>query len=404
MKTGPVTVVLSGVGGMGEVYLDALLPAQREGRVRVVGAADPEPGRSRRRRALEDLGVPIFPDLEGFFAAGAAELAVISSPHHFHASQTVLALSNGCHVLCEKPAAGTVQDVRAMAEAERQAGRWVAVGYQWSFNPALQELKRDILAGRLGRPRRMRCLYLWPRTFAYYSRNGWAGRLRDGSGAWILDGPAHNAMAHDLHNMFFLLGREPTSSARPLRVRAELYRAYPVENADTAAAKIEVEGGVEVLFLATHVPEAERGPVCDFEFERASVKIDGRTGPIAARWEDGSEKKYGIPDADLLRKLWLSVEGAKTGDRPLCGLEAAASQVLCVNGMQDSARAATDFPASRVRETGAGEERRLAVEGLDRDLWECYHARRLPSEMGFAWSRGGRPVDLASYRDFPSSF
>ncbi|MBM3312637.1 MAG: Gfo/Idh/MocA family oxidoreductase, partial [Candidatus Aminicenantes bacterium] len=176
MKNGPVTVVLSGIGGMGEVYIDALLPAQEEGRVRVVGAADPEPGRSRKLGALKDLGVPIFPDLERFFETDAADLAVISSPHQFHASQSTLALSRGCHVLCEKPAAGTIQDVRAMAEEERRTGRWISIGYQWSFNPSFQELKRDILAGRLGRPRRMRCLYLWPRTFAYYARNGWAGR------------------------------------------------------------------------------------------------------------------------------------------------------------------------------------------------------------------------------------
>jgi len=403
MTSGAVSVVLSGIGGMGDVYLDALLDGRDGGRARIVGAADPEPERSRNFNRLRALSVPIFPDLESFFDREPADLAVISSPHHFHAAQTVLSLSRGCHVLCEKPAAATIQDVRTMMEAERRSGRWAAVGYQWSFNPAFQELKKDILAGRLGRLRRARCLYLWPRTFAYYARNGWAGRLRDDSGAWILDGPAHNAMAHDLHNIFYLLGDRTATSAVPLRVTAELYRAYPIENCDTAAARVEVQGGAEVVFLVSHVPEEERGPLCEFEFERAKVRIDGRTGPILARWAaERIEKIYGIPDADLLRKLWLSIDGVKTGERPLCGLEASASQVLCVNGIQDSAEEVGLFPSDLVAETGEGENRRLAVAGLDECLASCYEAWSLPSEMGFSWARPGRPVDLAGYGDFPS--
>jgi predicted dehydrogenase len=387
---------------MGAVYLDALLGDQGKGRIRIAGAADPESRRRPKLDGLRSLGVPVFPDLESFFARETADLAIICSPHHFHAGQTILALSHGCHVLCEKPAASTIQEVRAMREAERRSGRWVAVGFQWSFNPAFQDLKNDIRAGLFGRPLRMRCLYLWPRDFSYYSRNDWAGRLRDASGAWVLDGPAGNAMAHDLHNMFYLLGEEVEASARPVRVEAELHRAYPVENYDTAAARIETEGGVEILFLVSHVPEAERGPVCDFEFERGTVLMDGRTGPIRARWPDGSEKEYGIPDADLLRKLWLAVEGVRTGERPLCGLEAAASQVLCVNGMQDSAGGIAAFPAEIVREIGEGPSRRLAVDGLDSALTMCYETWHLPSERQIPWARRGAAVDLTSYRRFPS--
>ncbi|MBM3294379.1 MAG: Gfo/Idh/MocA family oxidoreductase [Candidatus Aminicenantes bacterium] len=397
-----VSVVLSGIGGMGEVYLEALFGEIERGRVRLAGAVDPHPQRSSKFGRLKELGIPVFPDLEGFFSLGAADLAVISSPHQHHARQTVLSLSRGCHVLCEKPAAATVQEVRSMIEAERRTGRWVAVGYQWSFNPAFQELKRDILSGRFGRPRRVRLLYLWSRTFAYYARNAWAGRLRDETGAWILDSPAHNAMAHDLHNIFFLLGAKPASGALPLRVTAELYRAYAVENCDTAAARIEAEGGVEILFLATHVPEADRGPLCEFEFESGTVRIDGRTNPVLARWADGTAKDYGIPDAELLRKLDLSIDGVRTGALPLCGLEAAFSEVLCMNGLQDSAGRAAGFPPALVRETGTGPDRRLAVAGLDEAFQACFETRRLPSELGRPWAKPGRTVDLTAYGEFPS--
>jgi len=84
-------------------------------------------------------------------------------------------------------------------------------------------LKRDLLDGRYGRPLRLATLCAWPRDRAYYRRNSWAGRLRDGdSGAWVLDSPANNAMAHFLHNALFLLGPAMTHSALPAAVTAEL--------------------------------------------------------------------------------------------------------------------------------------------------------------------------------------
>ena len=401
-KGGRISIVLAGIGGMGAVYLEALLGELGSGRFRIAGAADPFPDRCPKLDVLARRGIPVYPDLEDFYARDIADLAIISSPHHFHAAQTILALSRGSHVLCEKPAAVTIQDSLAMRAAETQSGRRVSVGYQWSFNPAIQELKQDILSGRFGRARRVRCLYLWPRDFAYYARNAWAGRLKDDTGAWILDGPANNAMAHDLHNIFYLLGGAVETSARPIRAEAELCRAYPIENYDTAAARIWTDDGAEILFLATHVPEAERGPVCSFGFEYGTVFIEGRKTPIRAEFADGTEKEYGAPDAEPLRKLWMAIDGVRTGERPLCGLEAAESQTLGINGLQDSAPEVIPFPADLIRETGEEAGRRLAVEGLDAIFAAAYETWRLPSEIGTPWSRCGKAVDLTSYDRFPS--
>src|SRR5690606_17230028 len=106
---------------------------------------------------------------------------------------------------------------------------------------------------------------------AYYRRSGWAGKIRDPEGRWILDSPANNAMAHDLHNMFYVLGKKTDESAVPAWVEAELYRAYPIENFDTAAVRCRTADGVDVLFYVSHVPLAEKGPVFSYEFERATV-------------------------------------------------------------------------------------------------------------------------------------
>jgi predicted dehydrogenase len=413
MMSEPVSLVMVGVGGMGAAYLEALLARTDEGLFRIVGAVDPQPNRCRQYLEMRALGVPCFVSLQDFYRNRKADLAVLSTPIQAHMPQTLFALAKGSHVLCEKPAAGAIQEVRAAVEAERAAGRWVAVGYQWSFSPAVQALKADIRAGRFGAAKTFKCLYLWPRDEGYYARNDWAGRKRDAEGGWVLDSPVQNAMAHDLHNMFYILGRETDASARPVEVEAELYRANAIENFDTAAVRVRTEEGVELLFLVSHASEEDRGPVVRYEFERGIVRCDSRTSGLWAEFPDGTRKDYGVPDAEPMNKLWLSIAGAREeGARPLCGLEAAASQTLCMNGAQDSMPEIRDFPAELVQSVDGAGGRRLAVEtpgsrrrvveGLDEALAACYEAGTMPSEMGLAWSAKGEKIDLRTYGAFPS--
>jgi hypothetical protein len=221
-------------------------------------------------------------------------------------------------------------------------------------------------------------------------------------------------MAHDLHNMFYVLGKETGASARPAEVEAELYRANAIENFDTAAVRVRTEEGVELLLLASHASEEDRGPVVRYEFEKGVVRCDSRTSGLWAELERGERRDYGVPDDQPMNKLWGSIAGSREeGHRPLCGLEAAASQTLCVNGAQDSMPEVRDFPAELVRTVDAeGAARRLAVstpgakrrvvEGLDEAFGACYEAWRLPSEMGLPWSAKGALVDLRDYPGFPS--
>jgi predicted dehydrogenase len=411
----PVSLVMVGVGGMGSVYLQALLEKKDDGFFRIAGAVDPQPNRCQQYIEMRAMGVPCFVNLQDFYRNRKADLAILSSPIQLHMPQTSFALAKGSHVLCEKPAAGTIQEVRAAIEAEKAAGRWVAVGYQWSFSPAIQALKEDIRAGLFGAAKRFRCLYLWPRDEGYYARNDWAGKKRDAEGAWVLDSPVQNAMAHDLHNMFYILGKERDTSARPVEVEAELYRANAIENFDTAAVRVRTGEGVEILFLVSHASDEDRGPIVSYEFEKAVVKCDSRTSGLWAEFPDATRKDYGVPDAEPMNKLWQSIAGAQEeGERarPLCGLDAAASQTLCMNGIQESAPDIRDFPADMVHIVEGPGARRLAVatpgakrrvvEGLDEALDGCFQAGRLPSEMGLAWSAKGTVVDLRDYAGFPS--
>jgi predicted dehydrogenase len=397
----PLTIVLTGIGGMGSVYLASLLENKPGEAFSIRGAVDPFPQRCPYLAELRSLKVPVFESLEEFYSRNQADLAIISSPIHFHCQQTCLALSQGSHVLCEKPAAATIQEVKKMIRAAERVKRWVAIGYQWSFSQAIQNLKRDIQEGLLGQPKRLRCLYLWPRDEAYYRRNDWAGRQKDQNGNWILDSPVNNAMAHDLHNMFYILGKKRETSALPGTVEAELYRAYNIPNFDTAALRCFTREGVEILFCVSHAAAVDTGPVFSYEFEKGIINLRGRDSAIVANLADGSTINYGFPASEPLKKMWEAINLARRPGLPDCGLEAATSQTLCSNGAQDSMPRIQNFPRSLLKKEGEPGKAALFVEGLDEVMKGCYKQRLLPSEMGVSWSKKGKIIALIDYKNFP---
>ena len=232
------------------------------------------------------------------------------------------------------------------------------------------------------------------------TRNSWAGKIKDAGGRWVLDSPAGNGMAHFLHNLFYLLGEDATSSAAPVDVVAELYRVNPIENLDTAICRAHTESGAELLFYATHATQSEQSPRFQLEFMDAVVSFNETTPEIVARTGDGQVRSYGSPDGDSqFKKLFDAVRAVRTLERPVCGPEAARAQCLCANGMQDSVAEIGSFPASIIRRNQ--KEKRWLVDGLDDVLRECYRKNALPSEIGVPWAKQGLMIDLRRYSHYP---
>jgi predicted dehydrogenase len=398
----PVRVLISAIGGYGHYYLQTLLEQVPPDRATLAGVVDPHARQARAWPWVESRGVPVFDDMEGFYAAGhQADLAVIVSPIQLHVPQSCTALEHGSHVLCDKPLGATVQEAARLVSTRDQARRFVMIGYQWSYSTAIQALKRDILAGLLGRPVRFSTLCCWPRHLAYYQRSPWAGRLRDPeTGVWVLDGPANNAMAHFLHNLLYLGGPRTDRSAAPRSVQAECYRAYPIESCDTSVCRVITDGGLEVLLYASHVTETPIDPRFTLEFESSVVTFDARGGGIVARDASGTEKHYGAPDdSPQFKKLFDAIDTVHAPTPVVCGPEAAMAQTLALNGMHESAGDPRSFPDSMV--AADNEAGRRYVPGLADTLIRCYERRTLPAESEVGWARGGALVNLDGYHGFP---
>lgn len=397
----PVSVVMVGIGGYGCSYLKTLLEGFPPGDIELCGSVDPSAEKSELYRELKRRKVPLFTTLEDFYTAGNfADLAVISSPIHFHVPQSITALQNGSHALCDKPLGATVQEAKDLIRVRDASGKRVKIGYQWSYSPSIQTLKKDIMKGLFGRPKRLKTLCLWPRDWDYFHRNDWAGKKRDNSGRWILDSPVNNAMAHFLHNLFYLLGDEISSSACPKEVTAEIYRVYPIENFDSAACRILTQQNTELLFYGSHATYADRGPIFNLEFEDAVISYGEFSDKIAAKDNKGAEKNYGSPEKDHpFLKLFEAVDSVKHPKPDVCGPEAAFSQTLCMNGIQESVPEILTFPKSLIHEENT--QGRIWIKGLDEVLYRCYQQGVLPSEIKVRWAKKGKTINLENYHFFP---
>ena len=406
MKNRPVRVAVAGIGGYGDQYVAALLEKGHEHSAILSAVVDPDPSLSPRLQAIKERKTPVFEDMAGALRDSPPDIFVLATPIHHHEPMTVACLEKGVSVLCEKPLCATIQEALRMLEAQQhRPGRFVSVGYQWSFSPTILSLREDISAGLMGRPLELRTVVLWPRKRSYYSRNSWAGALRLADGLWVLDSPAHNATAHYLHNMFFVLRAAWNNSSAPAEVSAFLARANPITNYDTAAMRIRTADGTTILFYSTHAVRDSVGPMFLYRFEQADVLMDSSTGGhIVARWHDGRTKDYGDPNSDQMEKLWRAVLGVRDNAPQPCAITDAVPQVLTINGAHDSMQEIAVFSQKQTQiDKYADGDQLVWVEGLAEAMLGCWQHSAMPGETdNFDWpARVGTPVRLTDYRWFP---
>jgi len=359
-----VSVLLVGIGGYGMTYVHHILDGN-DPRIEVAGLVDPYPQSCTRLQEFTDAGVKLYGSMEAFFAdGGKAQLAVLSTPIQFHTPQILLALEHGMHVLCEKPLCGDARDIEVLEKAAKEAGKYVGIGFQWSHNSAILALKRDVTDGKYGSREDLRTLVLWPRDAKYYSRGiGWAGKKTTPDGRLIYDSVINNATAHYLHNIFFVLGGDGTA-VMPESIQAELYRANPIENFDTAKVDMTFPGGAQAHMLAAHAVNETVNPIFEYRFEKGIAcyaKDDTPAtralmpewytayGHIQAKFSDGSIVDYGNPFDDQCSKLTMAVDAVLSGDtKTVCGIATAAVHTRVIDYIQNNFEI-TDFAADELR-------------------------------------------------------
>ncbi|MBH0239888.1 Gfo/Idh/MocA family oxidoreductase [Methylobrevis albus] len=135
-----------GLIGLGEVAQVMHLPALRrlQDRFEVTGLHDISPSVLARIAARWNVAAT-YASAEDLVAAPDVDAVLVLSPDQHHHGHVAAALVAGKHVLVEKPAALTRNDVADLAARADAAGRVVMVGYMRRYAPAFLAA-RDRLA------------------------------------------------------------------------------------------------------------------------------------------------------------------------------------------------------------------------------------------------------------------
>src|SRR5690625_1569564 len=270
MDKNKVAVLLVGINGYGETYMREILSGKYENAY-LAGAISTNPKRSKYYEEIQKREIPVYGSIEEYFQHHKADLTIISTPIHLHTKQSIFAMENGSHVLCEKPTTANPADIEKLIETRDRTGKFLAIGFNWSFAPPTQKLKADILSCKFGKAKRLKTVVLWPRNDDYYNRSSWAGKKYSQNGDMIFDSVANNATAHFLHHLFYLTGDAVDTSAQIDELTAELYKVNDIETFDTCAVTIKTTSDIEILYMASHAVHENRRPNFVLEFENATI-------------------------------------------------------------------------------------------------------------------------------------
>ncbi|MBQ7338236.1 MAG: Gfo/Idh/MocA family oxidoreductase [Clostridia bacterium] len=383
-----VRILCVGIGGYATIYLKALLQEHPRDDVELVGMVEIMPAHCPMYGVLSDMGVPLYTTMEEFYEKNTADLAIITTPTYLHTRQILCALSHGSHVMCEKPLSGVSEDENILADAADRAGKFVMIGYQWSYSDAILALKRDVMQGVYGKPVFLKSMVLWPRPTSYYTRgSGWGGKKFTPDGEVLNDSVVSNATAHYLHNMLYVTGGAEGKAAEITELACDLSRINAIETYDTAAIRFTLDNGAKGLYIASHATARAVEPMFDYRFEHGTVSYRDEEKRIVGRTDDGREIDYGNPFCDVNEKIYIAIEAAKSEQpyTPPCGVRTAAPQVRAVEML-------AQCPVKIGREDQIDKNIRpdgttfLHLRGLDALLTECYEKEILPKETDL-WQR-----------------
>jgi predicted dehydrogenase len=141
--------------GSGWWGMNILREALRAGQSQVVALCDVDQGQLESSvdelKALTADEPKLYRDYRELFDREQVEIAIIATPDHWHALNTLAALEAGAHVFVEKPTGHTVRESRAMVEAARQADRVVQVGLHRRIGPHHVSGMEFLRSGQVGK-------------------------------------------------------------------------------------------------------------------------------------------------------------------------------------------------------------------------------------------------------------
>jgi predicted dehydrogenase len=235
---------------------------------------------SRAQHFAREYGAEAYLDYRRLLDRRDVSVVHICTPSGLHAQMAIDALQAGKHVLVEKPMALTLQDADRMLSTAHTVGRRLCVVLQNRYNPPMQDLRRVVDEGRLGRLLLGNATIRWYRPQEYYE-DGWHG-------TWAMDGGAlMNQSIHHIDALQWLMGEIESVFAYTATL------GHRMEAEDTGVAVIRFKSGALGVIEGSTItyPQNLEGSVALFG-ERGSVKVGGTALNRKVFWKIEGELEH----------------------------------------------------------------------------------------------------------------
>lgn len=148
MKKARIGIVGGGI--YGQYHLKAFSQMRNEGKIELCAIADLK--QEARDAAAETYGVQPYGDYREMIEAENLDGVTVVTPDSFHTEIVMHGLEAGCHVLCEKPMATTMDDCRTILETSRNHPDLICmIDFHKRLDMYHIELERAIREGDLGK-------------------------------------------------------------------------------------------------------------------------------------------------------------------------------------------------------------------------------------------------------------
>lgn len=277
-----VRLGIIGIGNMGSGHGEMVADGKIEG-MTLTAVADIRESRREWAKNKFNNSVTIYNTAEELIESDICDAVLIATPHYDHPRLAIMALQNGKHVMCEKPAGVYTKQVKEMnmeAEKAEKSGLVFGIMFNQRTNHIYRKMHELIESGVYGEIKRVNWIITdWYRTQAYYNSGGWRATW-DGEGGGVL----LNQCPHNLDLIQWICGM-------PSKVHAFCHNGkwHDIEVEDDVTAYLEYPNGATGVFITTtgDSPGTNR-----FEVTLEKAKMVCENGKLSVFELEMSEREY----------------------------------------------------------------------------------------------------------------
>ena len=196
-----------------------------------------------------------YADSRDLIRSGEVDMVMVETPHYFHTTIGIDALTCGVHTLVEKPISVHKADCQRLIAAHKDKKVLFGAMFNQRTDPHYVKVRDIIKSGQLGEITRVNWIITnWFRPQYYYDCGGWRATWKGEGGGVLM-----NQCPHQLDLMQWLFGMPKT-----VRAFCGLGKWHDIEVEDNVTAYFEYPNGATGVFITTtgEAPGTNRLEVC----------------------------------------------------------------------------------------------------------------------------------------------